>query len=208
MKHPIIIFDTEIKHQILTKPAEQDAARDAGQVFASSWTDYESMGVACLCAPTLDDCLTYRNADDLYARAMFFTESHLANAAYYFDQFALHASHNGDGFDAPLLAAHGVYLDPSKSFDLMAEWRRVTGARIGLDALAQANGVGGKTEDGANAPILWQRGEHSRVLRYCMNDCLMLALLLEKVINGEPLKHPKTGEDVRLRNPLERGGLF
>lgn len=203
----ILIFDTEIANQILLKSDEQDAARDAGIQFASGWKDYSNMGVAVLCAPTLRECSIYPS-ELMFQKSIYFTDSNLRNAEWFFNQFDLHVSHNGDSFDAPLLSAHGVFLDPARSYDLMTEWQRETGKRVKLDDLAQANGLPGKTEDGAIAPILWQRGERERVIKYCFHDCLLTGQLFQKVIDGEPLKNPYNGQMVRLRNPSEKSSLF
>jgi hypothetical protein len=75
----------------------------------------------------------------------------------------------------------------SRSYDLLAllwqtdpDGKYVRGVN-GLDAVCQANGLGGKTGDGAQAPRLWQRGRIAEVINYCRDDVLLTRRLLEYV---------------------------
>lgn len=54
-------------------------------------------------------------------------------------------------------------LNPDKFY-----WK--THGGVGLDAMCAANGLGGKTGNGALAPVQWQRGEIGSVIDYCLQD--------------------------------------
>ena len=69
-----------------------------------------------------------------------------------------------------------------------------THAGYGLDALAIANGLTGKTGHGADAPVDWQLGRYGSVIDYCLEDVRITAKLIHKVIMGDPLTSPKTGD--------------
>ena len=88
-------------------------------------------------------------------------------------------THNGLGFDFDILAEEtGRLADCSaiamNHVDTMFHFFCHKGFAVSLKAVAQALGIA-KTEEegGAIAPVLWDRGEHERVLRYVANDCQM-----------------------------------
>ena len=203
----ILIYDTEIQRAVITKPEEQEQAREIGIQFVASWGDFAGMGVACLCAPTLSDCLKAESGEMLYKESMHFTESHLGNVEWYFEQFAYHVSFNGEGFDAPLLKANGVFLNPKKSYDILSHWRYATGKRIKMDDLAKANGLTGKSGSGADAPLLFQRRQMVELLTYCYEDCRQTGLLFAKILRDGFLLNPD-GRKVKLPQPGQAEQLF
>lgn len=100
--------------------------------------------------------------------------------------------------DAPALRelcdAFKVQCGGPGAYDLLQEiWaadpssKRVKGIN-GLDALAQANGLPGKTGSGAQAPLLWAAGRHAEVVNYCLWDVYLTKALFEQVLRGEPLR--------------------
>lgn len=115
---------------------------------------------------------------------------------------------NGVQFDIPLLSvvaaeqhvSAGVLSewlamteDPALHCDLLDMLWRVAPAdkhRKGnsLGALSEANGLGPKFGDGAQAPRLWRQGQYAKVLKYCRQDMVLTQLLYEKVCRGEPLQ--------------------
>ena len=113
---------------------------------------------------------------------------------------------NSISFDDNLLLAHGVLV--ATTCDLLCEIRQASGqprhyvagaTRPGysLGNIAQANGLGGKSGHGAEAPLQWQRGEYDAVIDYCLHDVtltrqiyeLMSNNLLVDPITGAPLHH-------------------
>jgi hypothetical protein len=83
--------------------------------------------------------------------------------------------------------------------------RKRTHGINGLDALARANGFGGKTGTGAQAPRLWAAGRHAEVVNYCAYDVWLTRLLFEQVCRGEPLQR-LDGSRVQLPRPSFTGG--
>jgi len=76
-------------------------------------------------------------------------------------------------------------LNPDKFY-----WK--THGGFGLDAICQANGLGGKTGHGALAPVQWQRGEIGSVIDYCLQDVKLTSELF-KLCQAGPIKSPKGG---------------
>ena len=75
----------------------------------------------------------------------------------------------------------------STSYDILAEiWqadpeRKFERGLNSLDALARANGLGGKIGHGAQAPRDWQAGRIARVVNYCQDDVLKTVQLFEMI---------------------------
>jgi hypothetical protein len=121
-------------------------------------------------------------------------------------------THNGLGFDFDILAEEtGRTVDCSAlaldHVDTMFHFFCRKGFAVSLKAVAQALGIA-KTEDagGAIAPVLWQQGEHERVLRYVVNDCQMA---LEIAVASERQGRLKwvTKKGVTSELPLRDGWL-
>ena len=172
----MLIFDIEIQKAI----AKNGEERLAGVEYCAGFEDFNNMGVAVLC------CYTY--ADDRYH---VFGECELDDFQALLKQNRVIIGYNSINFDCKLLAAHDVEIQPERNYDLMREVSLVTGAKfLKLDALAEANGAGKKTESGALAPILWQRGEHTRVINYCLNDVRITKSLIDRLIRKDFLYSP------------------
>lgn len=181
-------YDVETEHPILAK-------RDvpvAGIRYASGWTDYLGMGVAVVGCALSDGRFDFFFGDQL---ADFFD---LARGCDYV------VSWNGSRFDSKLLAAHGCSL-PVADYDLMAAWQRATGKMVGLGAVARSNLGEGKSGDGAEAPLRWQRGEIWPVVDYCLDDARITAALWRLAGEQGVLMCPKTGRGVDVRGQI---GLF
>lgn len=119
--------------------------------------------------------------------------------------------YNNVKFDNKLIKAQGIEMKPS--FDLLrALWRQAgldpnnfnkdTHKGYGLDALSAMNSGHKKTGRGADAPRLWQKGKLGEVIRYGMNDVMLLRSVFMRAMNGT-LLHPITGENVQLKVELE-----
>lgn len=208
----IIIYDLELSTPILTDPAEQEQCNIP---FASGWNRYDEMKVACLCAPTLAECRQYSarelfdgDLDRYFWGAMHWTEELLHLVENVFSQADLLVSYNGLSFDNNVLIANGAYVNGAKCYDILAEWKRITGKRVGLDALARANGIEGKSGSGASAPFRWSAGERRDVVEYCFDDCRVTARLFEFVLAQKPLINPHGGTSVLLPMPTIGGRLF
>lgn len=174
----MIVFDVEIKKGILGR----NEKAIEGIEYCGGWRDFKNMGVACVCT---FDTYTY------LARA--FT-SDLASLTEY-----LHGQETGGfntkRFDIPLLKEHGVEINIDRHYDALEEvWLKcgldpdrfvpATHGGWGLDAIMQATFGLAKTGHGAMAPVWWQRGEHGRVIDYCLNDSWLEAKLIMHMRKG------------------------
>lgn len=188
----MIIFDVEIKKGILPR-GEQPLE---GIEYCAGWRDFENMGVACVCTFDTESHLS-----------RVFTSSRLDELQSY-----LATAHTGGfntrRFDMPCLAAHGVLIDQSGHYDALEQiWLKLgldtdqfssLHAGWGLDAVMQSTFGLAKTGHGAMAPVWWQRGDHSKVIDYCLNDVWLEGKLCTYMLNGglvkaqgkEPLQFP------------------
>ena len=99
-----------------------------------------------------------------------------------FDAADLIVGYNSLDFDMPLLQKHysdlGRYMRHRiKSLDIFSRVRAVTGLWPKLDALLMANGLQGKSGDGAHAVLLWEADRREELAAYCMQDVLVTAQL-------------------------------
>ena len=108
---------------------------------------------------------------------------------------------NSRSFDDPLCKAHGVKIETT--LDLLEEIRLLSGqprqytkgrTRRGYDlgSIAAANGLGGKSGSGAEAPTLWKQGRYKRVIDYCLNDVLLTWRIFE-LMRDQKLVDPTNG---------------
>ena len=138
-----------------------------------------------------------------------------ATVQHFVERQPLLASFNGVTFDfvlmRGLLRRHAETLPPEEaaplialcdtfkahcagSYDILAEvWKASPESRMakglnGLNSLAQANGLGGKTGSGVEAPRLWAAGRVAEVMNYCANDVYLTRALFDLVMLGEPIK--------------------
>lgn len=95
---------------------------------------------------------------------------------------------NGLGFDFDVLAEESGMLAECKELalhhvDLMFCVLTLRGHFLSLDAAARGMGLGGKMVgvDGAQAPALWQAGEHRKVLDYLSQDVRLTLQIAEAI---------------------------
>lgn len=187
----LFLYDLEICNAILGKgetPME-------GVNYCKGWSDHENMGISTLC------CYSYPS-DRYYV----FCEDNIAEAEVLFRECDILSGFNILNFDNPIVA-HALpglerdYLN-AKSFDIFDEIRKVSGQWCGLNALIKANGLGsGKTGNGAMAPAWYQAGRMGKVIDYCLADVWLTKMLLDKIIRGEKIKNPRTGQMMGIKRP-------
>jgi hypothetical protein len=193
----IIVYDIEIIKAIPTKEP-----RIEGIEYCSGWQDHTNMGVSVIGA--------YDFAEDRYR---VFTKDNWAEFYHLScDSRNIMAGFNSIPFDNKVLeGSEIVYIQETQCYDLLREIWRGAGlgerfeypshAGYGLDAVAKANGLGGKTGNGALAPVYWQRGQIGTVIDYCLQDVAITAKLIKKVIESNILTCPKTGKDLWINAP-------
>ena len=102
----------------------------------------------------------------------------------WFNEGYLLVTHNGYGFDNPILsksigdggadcASILKKFDNSRQIDMALTLKQITGERYRLQHLV--HGLLGKSTsklmDAAFAPVEWNNGNYDEVLRYCISDC-------------------------------------
>lgn len=200
----IIVYDIEIIKAIPPK----DTPKLEGIEYCGGWNSHEDMGVSVIGA--------YDFNQDRYR---IFTKDNWGEFAAmaspdFRDEF-IFAGFNSIPFDNSVLKASGIVDIPeTHCYDLLREiWHGAgLGERFeypshmgyGLDAVAKANGLSGKTGNGALAPVYWQRGDIGTVIDYCLQDVAITTKLIKKVIESNQLKDPKTDEWLWIGSPYSR----
>lgn len=185
-------FDLEIVNAILNK-GEQPLP---GIRYCKGWGDHAGMGISVLVAARVDgsDVRTFL-AEDLGKFNTLIAEAEMV------------IGHNSRMFDAKVLAAYGIYIPINKHLDFYHEVKLAAKSGFprgyGLNALSERCGGPSKTEDGAMAPVLWQQGQHTRVIDYCENDIKMTCAVAQYyILNDANLPTPDK-RHIRLRMPME-----
>lgn len=199
----ILVYDCEIAKAI---PPRNPADRDDSVAYCDGWRDFEGMGIACIGAY---DYASYRYR--------VFCQDNLGEFQAAVDKADYVVGFNNHQFDDKLVAAEGIGIPPEKSYDILAEvWQAHGLGRtyqgkshqgFGLDACARANGFAGKNGHGADAPVLWQRGQIGQVIDYCLNDVYLTRHLLQQIFHGGLLS-PKDGRRLSIPSPTERLARF
>ena len=176
----MLIFDIEIANPIAPKnPAE----RQDGLFYARDFNDYENMGIACIGV--------YEYTTDKYR---VFGEYELDEFRQLLDTNDVSVGYNNTRFDNNVLKANKIDVQPNKSYDIYFEIVRQLGHVKGckLDDVIKANfpNSPGKNGDGAQAPILWQPGYHTKVIDYCLNDVRLTKMLMDRIIRFGWIKNP------------------
>lgn len=198
----IIIYDLEIIKGI----PNRDGSREEGIEYCGGWHDHASMGISVNCA--------YDYQEDRYR---VFTEDNKDEWQELCEKRQpLCVGFNSIPFDNAVLSATASWFAPSedKCYDLLREqWAAAglgskfdfkTHGGFGLDDSCKANGLPGKTGNGALAPVMWQRGQIGKVIDYCITDVHRTKLLFDRVLNDLVLIHPRNSSDVlRMRDPLK-----
>lgn len=179
-----LIYDTEIKKAILA----DGEAPQSGIQYCQGWKDFGGMGIACITA-----------YDVAEARPRIFMEDNLPD----FDALAQERTlvgWNNHKFDDRLLEANGIEITPGMSIDIASHCWRAAGFAEGerptgfsLAATLKANGLQGKSGNGAMAPILYQTGRTGELIDYCMTDTLRTLQLYRYIKQAGGLRDPRNG---------------
>lgn len=195
-----LVYDIEIFKAI---PPKVYSEWIEGIAYCNGWDDKANMGISVICAAANDmqsSVFCWREDQDNLKRFQWEVERH-----------DLLVGFNSESFDDQVLASHGIEVHTG--YDILREFYRAKGlnpypekfdsryAGCGLNAIAQANGLGAKTGDGALAPVWWQQGEKDRVVEYCIQDVKLTQAIFEKILNDEPLNDPVSGRQVMLKKP-------
>lgn len=176
----VLAFDLETR--MLAAEVEREYAAELKG--AAAWTRGDLFGFGCGVIVDVATGIAYRyGSGEAGAKAMI---EHLSEAD-------MVVSYNGESFDLRVLSAHGdVSLIRQKHLDLNVLVRRALDAleidrqgtgRIrqgGLDGVAKANGLEGKSGHATDAPALLRAGEVEKVLAYCEQDVRIVVELYRR----------------------------
>ena len=193
----VCVYDIEIEKAVLKRGEEVQE----GIEYCKGFKDYEGCGVSVVGAMVLEvsDLSHGLMSGTLPVPRVFFRDN-LEKFVELVKECDTLAGFNSARFDDRVLAANGIVV--KTDIDLLAlAWEAVgldpdkfywkTHGGFGLDALAKANGLSGKTGHGADAPVDWQRGNYGALVDYCMMDVWLTAMLLVKALSGQRLELPK-----------------
>ncbi len=182
----MLIYDVEIAKAIQAKGEE----KSPGVQYCKGWTDYAGMGVACVCADDMN-----------VARYRVFMQDNLAAFGELARSHDWVLGFNSIAFDDNVMRAAGVEWPGQKSVDLARLIWRAAGfvegehpKGWGLEALCKANGLGGKTGNGALAPVMFQNGDIGGLIDYCLADVALTLKLYRLVAWSGGLRDPRNGE--------------
>jgi len=190
----MIIYDCEIIRAI---PSEKEPVIK-GIDYCKGWKDFFGMGISVICCYDYDTEL-YR----VFLKDNFNEFSDLV------DSTDLVIGFNSINFDNKLCEAQGINIPEEISWDLMRELMKSAGTKshsgFSLNACAKVNLHMDKTNKGANAPVLWQRGKFGTVIDYCLSDVYITKRLVDIVIENESLINPKnTYRSLHIDSPYNR----
>lgn len=192
----MIVYDIETENAILGR----NETRDADIKYADGFHDFQNMGIACV------GVLDYASESPRV-----FLKDNLPAFGELVRSANVVVGFNNHKFGDKLLAFNEITIPDGKSYDILEEvWRGLglapefnyrTHGGLSLGALAQANFGRRKQENGALAPIMWQRGERGRVIDYCLADVALTRMLLDRIIRRGELVDPRTGRAFSVRPP-------
>ena len=185
MNNSIIVYDLEIVKAIPPKKVED---RETDVEYCGGWEDRAGMGISV--------CGVYDYLDDRYRVFCDDNKDEFIDLA---RRRKILVSWNGIGFDNPVIKAVWDVGFPEKMcYDLMREVKIACGypgdqimRGFRLDEWAAANLGGGKTGDGAMAPVDWQRGRYGTVIDYCLADVWLTKRLMDRALGCGILVQPR-----------------
>lgn len=203
----MLIYDLEIIRSPKIDPKRPNYA------YAKDWDDHIGMGIACIGVYNYATGDLFCQRVDLMGCSPDFADmSEYGKLIRTFQDADLVIGYNNQKFDDPMMKSHGYPIVPYKSYDLLVNiyaavglygaWDYHTHAGYNLDAVCKANGIEGKSGNGADAPFEWQDGKFEHVMEYCKNDVWITKLLIDKVFRDGGLISPKTGKFVRISMPF------
>lgn len=189
----VVVYDCEIKKAI----PDRNTPRDPQLEYCGGWGDYTGMGISVIAAVDVDTMMPRVFFGDNLGQFAKFIEG------------AIVAGHSNDGFDDNLVKANGLWT-AAGSWDILCKLRKAVGEperyragvtkagrRVNDCAAVNLNGLQ-KSDDGANAPALFQRGKIGELVDYCLRD---VSIELQLFLRRGAFVDPVTGNIVCLEEP-------
>lgn len=169
----IVVYDLETKSAI-------------GPGTGVGWDDHDKMGISVGCL------FDYETGD-----SHVYLEDNLKQLADRLNRADLVVGYNIIGFDNKLVKATIGVEVVANCYDMLVHVRKATrqqfpkGCKLN-DVLAATFGMQ-KTEDGADAPLFFQRGEMGKLVTYCLADVRRERMAFEHAYLNGHLKTPTHG---------------
>ena len=180
----MLFYDLEIIKAI---PVKNETPIE-GISYCDGWGDQSNMGISVLVA----------FSEEQKSIGIFMNDNR-TQFADWIAETNMVMGFNNNRFDDPVLFKNwGVEVPKEKSADLYqiikAKAPKGIKGSLSMDALCKANLNITKTEDGALAPIMFQRGQIGRVINYCIQDVRLLKMLYSKIQKTGTLIDPRTSQ--------------
>lgn len=198
-----LVYDIEIAKAVTPKKGDPLVNID----YCKGWDDFKGMGLAVCCAyDFVEDMLHVFCDDNISEFSELFTDRDII------------IGFNNHRFDDKLLEALGVKIPAHiESYDILqAIYRSMGGWKPGLSGytlneVARVNLGLTKSLTGELAPVLWQRKEIGKVVRYCSRDVSITKKLFERIISRNGLLDDTNSErvlNVPLPKSLDKKSLY
>ncbi|KXK11800.1 MAG: hypothetical protein UZ22_OP11002000246 [Microgenomates bacterium OLB23] len=100
-----------------------------------------------------------------------FLEKELGELFVLLENASVVIGYNSDGFDLPVLQSYYPGdVTQFKSFDILADIKRILGRRISLDEVVKATLGEGKSGNGLQAITYYRKGMWEELKKYCLDD--------------------------------------
>lgn len=190
MSQRVLIYDIETLCPVLTK----DTTPLPGIKYASSFQDWEGLGIACLCCYLMDE-----------EKYRVFDEHNMKEFTELLKSYDVMIGFNNYKFDDNLLSHFNIIDDEfimGASYDILRNVYNGLGLNPdgpfydkkykgnGLNKLAELNLGESKVLDGQLAPVLWQQGQYAKVIDYCLDDVRLTKKLYELILKTGKLQTP------------------
>jgi len=194
----IMIYDCEIKKAILGR----NGIHSPGVEYCEGWHDFKGMGVSVIGVYDYED-----------ERYRIFMDDNYNEFNQMVNDYDIVVGFNSMAFDNKLCEANEIAFSNEKTYDLIVEmWAAMglgpvydykTHGGLSLDATCVANFGHGKSNSGANAPIMYQRRQYGALIDYCLDDIRWTKRLFDRVLLDGFLITPKNQSTIlRMRSPF------
>lgn len=192
--HPILLYDVEI----LRPPPDKKREPEPDIEYAEGWTDYKGMDFTMVSAYSYVDQfprIFFRDNIDEFFQLL--------------NDHEIFAGFNNIAFDNPLIEElFGIEISDEQSFDILLEIREAAGVNkfakgYNLNNTTKVNLGVGKSGEGAQAPILWQRKRYGSVADYGLRDIWLTKGIMDMILEGTPLLDPGSPTDrIFVKSPV------
>ena len=206
----ILVYDCEI---IKAVPIDyKNVEPIAGIEYCEGWKDFDNMGISVIGAYLSweKEFIAFTDESKVKKTSKVLPLSYFQDAL---NEADILVGFNHISFDNNLIKANGFEIPTDiRHYDILVEMWSAVGlgpdfmfphhAGFSLDQTCKVNGIGEKTGTGANAAVLWQRGQYQEVIDYCLHDVNLTLNLLRNIQENDGwIMNPKT----KIKLPVIKG---